>query len=371
MVKDEEVAQRFVNGSWRKLINELDEVEFQRKLEVLKTRWQSRPDFLHYLFSIWLNPFAHKFCRVWTSQLMHFGVETMNRAESEHSVLKLWLSTCHGDLDTVFLNIDSLIQAQVAEIKYSLEISRLKEKYGAKSNPILKNLCNKISHLGLKKKMDKLKKARQLVEELASNRLHYLRKSHGLPCALRRLIKGVIHPVLPDDPSQPLSNPPETTVTKGRRKTNSTIRDKSHWECISIAHRKIGKSSYSSSGFGSGSGSGSNPSPRGRGRPPRSGRSRDKGRGSSRSSLSTVVSPDSPPVPFPFKNTFPGFTYQFIQNWKNVAGDENHWIEIRRRMIFDLRHHMRVYEQLFGSVERVTELIMQINWEDGSEPRDH
>ncbi|KAI5682932.1 hypothetical protein M9H77_04160 [Catharanthus roseus] len=39
MVKDEEVAQWFVNGSWRKLINELDEVEYQRKLEVLKTRW--------------------------------------------------------------------------------------------------------------------------------------------------------------------------------------------------------------------------------------------------------------------------------------------------------------------------------------------
>ncbi|KAI5648929.1 hypothetical protein M9H77_34934 [Catharanthus roseus] len=64
MVKDEEVAQRLVNGSWRKLINELDEVEYQRKLEVLKTRWRTRPDFLHYLFSTWLNPSAHKFCRV-------------------------------------------------------------------------------------------------------------------------------------------------------------------------------------------------------------------------------------------------------------------------------------------------------------------
>ncbi|KAI5656938.1 hypothetical protein M9H77_25731 [Catharanthus roseus] len=134
------------------------------------------------------------------------------------------------------------------------------------------------------------------------------------------------------------------------------------------------------------SGSGSNPSPRGRGRPPRSGRSRGRGCSSGRSSLSTVVSPDSPPMPFPFKNAFPGFTYQFIQNWKNVAGDgncgfkvvsnflfgdENHWIEIRRRMIFNLRHYMRVYEQLFGLVERVTELIMQTNWEDGSAPRDH
>ncbi|KAI5656358.1 hypothetical protein M9H77_25151 [Catharanthus roseus] len=34
IVKDEEMAQRFANGSWRKLINEIDEVEYQRKLDV-------------------------------------------------------------------------------------------------------------------------------------------------------------------------------------------------------------------------------------------------------------------------------------------------------------------------------------------------
>ncbi|KAI5654836.1 hypothetical protein M9H77_32023 [Catharanthus roseus] len=277
MVKDED-----------KLTNELDEVEYQRKLEVLKTRWQSRPDFLHYLFSTWLNLFAHKFCRVWTSQVLHFGVKTMNRAESEHSVLKLWLSTCQGDLDTVFFNIDSLIQGQIAKIKYALEISRLKEKYGSKSNPIVKNLSNKISHLGLKKIMNELKKARQMVEEPGT-----------------------------------VVNPPETAVTKGLRKMNSTERDKSHWEYVSIAHRKIGKSSGSGSGSGSGSDSSSNPS-RGRGRPPRSGRGRGRGRSSGRSSLSTVVSPDSPSVPFLFNNAFPVFMYQFIQNWKNVVGNEYH-----------------------------------------------
>ncbi|KAI5676810.1 hypothetical protein M9H77_07760 [Catharanthus roseus] len=38
MVNDEEVAQWFVNGSWKQLINKIDEVEYQRKLELLKTR---------------------------------------------------------------------------------------------------------------------------------------------------------------------------------------------------------------------------------------------------------------------------------------------------------------------------------------------
>ncbi|KAI5683481.1 hypothetical protein M9H77_04709 [Catharanthus roseus] len=244
--------------------------------------------------------------------------------------------------------------------------------------------------------MDELKKARQMVEEPVSNCLHYLRKSHGLPCAcelvnwcqhlmpiqeedvvifwrlleigsdipeehhrdmeselrdlnsllqkistgqisnvreVRRLIKGVIHPVLPDDHCQPLSTPRETAVRKEQRKTNCTKRDKSHY------------------------GSGSNPSPRGRDRPPRSGKSRGRGRSNGRSSLSTVVSPNSPPVPFPFKNAF--------------LGDENHWVEKRRRMSYDLRHRMHVYEQLFSSVERVTGLIMQTNWEEGSAPPEY
>ncbi|KAI5668217.1 hypothetical protein M9H77_18070 [Catharanthus roseus] len=62
-----------------------------------------------------------------TSQTLHFGIETTNRAEGEHSVLKLWLSTCNGNLDIVFLNIDSLIEGQIAEIKSSLEYLGLKK----------------------------------------------------------------------------------------------------------------------------------------------------------------------------------------------------------------------------------------------------
>ncbi|KAI5663523.1 hypothetical protein M9H77_22846 [Catharanthus roseus] len=117
--------------------------------------------------------------------------------------------------------------------------------------------------------------------------------------------------------------------------------------------RKIGKSSGSGSGSSSDSSSGFNPSPRGRGRPPRNGRGRGRGPSNGRSSLSSVVSPNSLPVPFPFNNAFPGFMYQFIQNWRNVVrdgncgfrvvsnflfGDENHWVEIRRRMSYDLMH---------------------------------
>ncbi|KAI5676293.1 hypothetical protein M9H77_07243 [Catharanthus roseus] len=245
--------------------------------------------------------------RLWTSQVLHFGVETTNRTESEHSVLRLWLSTYHGDLDTVFLNINSLIEGQIAEIKYSLEISKLKEKFFEKSNAILKNISNKINHLALKKIWLEIKKARGMVEDSGKigadipdvHERDMDSEMRNLPSMLeeismgpiskvpkvRRLIKGVICPVLPEDSCPPLTNLPETTVMKGQQKTNSIKRDKPHWEYMSIAHSKMGKSS--------GSGSRSGPSPRGRSRPPRCGRGRGRGRNSGRSSLSSVVNPDA------------------------------------------------------------------------------
>ncbi|KAI5652489.1 hypothetical protein M9H77_29676 [Catharanthus roseus] len=200
--------------------------------------------------------------------------------------------------------------------------------------------------------MDELKKARQMVEEPGKigsdipeehhrdmesemrDLTSLLQKISTCPISnvrkVRRLIKGVIHPVLPNDLSQPLSTSPETAVTKGRRKTNSTKRDKSHLEYVYIAHRKLGKSSGSGPGSGSGSGSGSIPSPRGRG------------------SRFVVVGARAEDVAVVDRVYQPSVVSNFL------FGDKNHWVEIQRRMIFDLRHHMRVYEQLFGSVERVT-----------------
>ncbi|KAI5667448.1 hypothetical protein M9H77_17301 [Catharanthus roseus] len=142
------------------------------------TKCYNRPEFLHYLFNTWLNPLAHKFVMVWTGQVMHFGIETTNRVESEHLVMNLWLSTYHGDLDIVFLNIDLLIEGQITDIKSSLEFSRLKEKFNAKSNPILKTVSNKISHLALKKIWIEIKRAPEIIDDPKNKCGHYLRTSH-------------------------------------------------------------------------------------------------------------------------------------------------------------------------------------------------
>ncbi|KAI5659195.1 hypothetical protein M9H77_27988 [Catharanthus roseus] len=178
--------------------------------------------------------------RVWTSQVLHFGVETTNHVESEHLVLKLWLSTCHGDLDTVFFNIDSLIDCQIGEIKYSLEISKLKEKFSAKSNAILKNrkleIDADIPDIHERDMDSEMRILTLMLEEISTGPISKVRE-------VRRLIKDVICPALFKDPCPPLTKPPETIVTKGRRKT---FHEKE--EYVSIVHRKIGKSSGSGLG---------------------------------------------------------------------------------------------------------------------------
>ncbi|KAI5672729.1 hypothetical protein M9H77_13093 [Catharanthus roseus] len=427
LIKDHEVASRFVNSSWHKLLNEIDEQEYLRKLDVLKTKWQKRSDFLHYLFTTWLNPLAHKFVRVWTSRVLYFGVETANHVESEHSVLKLWLLTCHGDLDTVFLNIDSLIEGQIANIKSSLEYSRVIENFNAKNNLILKNISNKINYFALKKIWVEIKRAPKIIDDPKNKCGHYMRTLHGLPyscelikrfdhmlpiqlvdieaflktleiggyhpslqemdmdmdsemCALtnhlhqistgpiskvremRLLAKGILSTVLPKDPSMTLTSPPEVTTTKGQRKTNSTERDKSYWEHVSIAHRKIQKE-----------------------RPARAPRGMGRGcsRGQSGLSSVTILSLCST---FPYTDAFPTFMYPFIENRKNVIGDGNcgyrvvadfvfgdkhQWLEVRRRRIFELEHTTNMYLSLFESAERIYELVRRTQWQNGPALSDH
>ncbi|KAI5654268.1 hypothetical protein M9H77_31455 [Catharanthus roseus] len=142
---------------------------------------------------------------------------------------------------------------------------------------------------------------------------------------MRRLEKGVLSPVLPEDLGMTLTSAPESSGFG------------------------LG------SGFGSGSGSGLGS--RGRGRPPWAPRGRGRGRSSRRSSLSlpgSVIDPSTSST-FLFIDTFPSFMYPFIENWKNVKGhgsceyrvvadflfdDEHQWPEVRKRICFELEHMM-------------------------------
>ncbi|KAI5661508.1 hypothetical protein M9H77_20831 [Catharanthus roseus] len=168
-----------------------------------------------------------------------------------------------------------------------------------------------------------------------------------------RLAKGVLNPVVPKDPGVTLTSPPELAVTKGRKKTNSTKRDKSHWEHVSIAHRKIQKSSGSVSGSGTGSGSLSDTGSRSGSRR-RGDRHELLRKGAEDETVAEII--------YLLRNMHPDF----------VFGDEHQWPEVRKRMLYELEHSTNLYVNLVGSEERVNELVHRIHWPvDGLAPYAH
>ncbi|KAI5657190.1 hypothetical protein M9H77_25983 [Catharanthus roseus] len=166
---------------------------------------------------------------------------------------------------------------------------------------------------------------------------------------MRRLAKGILNPVLPEDPGVTLTSPPEKS--SGSVSGSGTV-----------------SGSLPSLNYGSGS--------RGRGRPPRAPMQRGRGCDRGRSSLSAVIHA-SPCFTFPYTNVFPTFIYPFISNWKNVIGDENYgyrvvadfmfgdehqWPEVSRRMLYELEHSTNLYVNLVGPEIRVNELVHMIHW---------
>ncbi|KAI5669431.1 hypothetical protein M9H77_19284 [Catharanthus roseus] len=46
MIKDEEVVSRFINSTWHKLLNKIDEAEYYKRLDNLKMKWRKKIDFI-------------------------------------------------------------------------------------------------------------------------------------------------------------------------------------------------------------------------------------------------------------------------------------------------------------------------------------
>ncbi|KAI5664879.1 hypothetical protein M9H77_24202 [Catharanthus roseus] len=165
--------------------------ENEDNLNKLKDRWHKMPDFVEYLFDTWLN-FVPKFVRVWTGKILHFGSETTNRVEAQHSALKAWLTTSCGDLDIVFLKIHSQIELRVSEIKKTLESSRMIEKYNASSKQVLSKLLGNDDIRKIQKKWtNRTMYTPRLLLKCHSNRL-----VDRVPVAVRALEEEVDRPEL-------------------------------------------------------------------------------------------------------------------------------------------------------------------------------
>ncbi|KAI5661824.1 hypothetical protein M9H77_21147 [Catharanthus roseus] len=243
---------------------------------------------------------------------MHFRVETTNRAESEHSVLKLWLSTCHSDLDTVFLNIDSLIEGQVANIKASLEFSRTKQKFNMKSNLILRIL-------------DDIKAIRKTQEiggcHLSARQQDMDSEMRSLTDLLQQIRSGSGS----GSGSRERWRPPQAPRGRGRgrargRRSLSSVIDPSL--CSTFPYTNA--------------------------------------------FLAFI---------YPFISNWQDVIDDENCGYRVVADfvfrDEHQWPEVCRRMLYELKHATNIYLSLLGSAECVYELVHRTQWQDGPAPLEH
>ncbi|KAI5670806.1 hypothetical protein M9H77_11170 [Catharanthus roseus] len=220
----------------------------------------------------------------------------------ENVGFEIYLSSVNKMNFMIYVAHRKYTMSKIAEIKTSLEISKLKGKYGAKSNPILKNISNNISHLTLKKIWLGINRTREIVDNPQNKCGHYLRKLHGLSCTCelaediyifwRKLEIGV-----------DIRNVHERDMDSEMRDLTSMLEE------ISTGP------------------------------------------------ISKVRECDG------------NCEFRIVANF--LFGDENQWPEIRRRMFYDLHHHMNMHVSLFGSVERVDELIKKTYWEEVPAPYEH
>ncbi|XP_056685621.1 PKS-NRPS hybrid synthetase cheA-like [Spinacia oleracea] len=157
---------------WNKIVYAETEAEYEANVMQLKKKFASHPKTLQYVEDTWLIH-SKKFVQAYTKKMFHLGNRTTNRVESAHNVLKRFLKTSTGSLDTIW---KSFVRSE----NIDLHITVLH---------LLSQLRGKVSHLAIRKINEEY--GRHKVGTDPATFGCYLRTLHGLPCAHEmRLLDG-------------------------------------------------------------------------------------------------------------------------------------------------------------------------------------
>lgn len=115
--KNRKMAARFTQGIWRRVMEAPTEQEYEDAVMYLGERMRVYPRVVSYVTGTWLVH-KQKFVRAWTNNALHLGNTTTCRVESAHAVLKQWLNSSTGALDTVWTKVHKEIESQLTQIRY-------------------------------------------------------------------------------------------------------------------------------------------------------------------------------------------------------------------------------------------------------------
>ncbi|OMO51093.1 hypothetical protein CCACVL1_30010 [Corchorus capsularis] len=172
--KNKAIAQSFKNGRWRQILEAPTELEYNRQVNFMRDRWsRHRPQVVTYIDETWLVH-KEKFVHAWTNRMRHLGNTTTCRVESAHSMIKQWLHSSIGAMDTVWRTFEESTY-QAAPVYSSFPFNTL--------------TC-RVSHYCLTLLDAERGRMRELADEVRDRCGCVLRITHDIPCACE--IKGAM-----------------------------------------------------------------------------------------------------------------------------------------------------------------------------------
>ena len=174
-IPDEE-WQTFLDD-WGLLVDSESIEEYNYNRTNFNTSYKSYPAVIKYVDKL-LNDYAEKFVACYTNHTTHLGNRTSNRAEQQHAKLKRSLSTNTGTLETVWVEVNRILEKQFEDIKTKLDKCKSYFPHSEKT-PLFINLRSYITHYAFDLLFQEHKKCSGQADENCSCGF---KLSHGLPC---------------------------------------------------------------------------------------------------------------------------------------------------------------------------------------------
>ncbi|GAU50446.1 hypothetical protein TSUD_409530 [Trifolium subterraneum] len=111
--------------------------------------FEKYPNFLNYVETTVLDPLKENLVSLWTNRVMHIGNTTTNRVESQHGVLKQYVTDCKRNLVRVWDATDQMLSNQLNKIKTSFGQSTTGVEHHFRNNFLYSKLVYNISRQAL------------------------------------------------------------------------------------------------------------------------------------------------------------------------------------------------------------------------------
>jgi hypothetical protein len=134
---------------WESIVQSSSEESYISAVAEFRKVFEKYPNFLNYVETTVLDPVKENLVSLWTNRVMHIGNTTTNRVESQHGVLKQYVTDCKGNLVRVWDATDQMLSNQLNKIKTSFGQSTTGVEHHFRNNFLYSKLVYNISRQAL------------------------------------------------------------------------------------------------------------------------------------------------------------------------------------------------------------------------------